>query len=213
MGFPQPLGWSEAPEASAAGTKTVPGVHRLVASAPSFLGREPANWAPKCWASFSHLFNLCTWLRGLLVAACGIFQSSWRHAGSWLVACRLSVCRMWGQTWAACPGAVPCVFVPGPSGKSHTWLLTLVFWLGFNCSRKARKSLGSRQVLGKQKKEEEQEVIGFQRDSFPGKQFFWLTWESCLSFELMKGARHPEHYKSVHLPDALQGSYLLEKQY
>lgn len=29
----------------------------------------------------------------------------------------------------------------------------------------------------------------------------------------MKGAQHPEHYKSVHLPDASQGSYLLEKQY
>lgn len=107
------------------------------------------------------------------------------------------------------------VLVPGPPGKSHAWFLTMVFWLGFNCSRKARKSLGSRQVSGKAKKEEEreQEVPGFQWDSFPRKQFFWLTWESCLSFELMKGAQHPEHYKSVHLPDASQGSYLLEKQY
>ena len=125
MGVPQPLVWTEASEASAAGTKSISEVHRPAASAPSFPGGELANWALKCWVSFFHLLfkYLFTWLHGLLVVVRGIFQSSWRHAG--MVACRLLVAERGielGHLHWGCE-----VFVPGPPGKSHPWFLTMVF--------------------------------------------------------------------------------------
>lgn len=97
-------------------------------SVPSFLDGEPANWALKCWVSFSHLpFKyLCTRPRGLLVAACGTFRSWRRHAGSWLVACRLSVCRAWDWTQATGTGAVT------PLSLDHQGRPTLGFWPWFS---------------------------------------------------------------------------------
>lgn len=126
-------------------------------------------------------FNLGNWLRGALGCMWDLFSlcggicwdlDLW-HADSSL--------QNVGQTWALLPLGQPCL-CPWTREVPHL-ASDLGFDSGFNCSRKV-KSLGLVDRFWEIVERGRTRSNRFPKRFIPGKQFFWLNGESCLSFEL-----------------------------